>query len=86
MVQVHLSALGEAGESHTAQADVVFKYASIKESEAAPRHVEMLQRYAGVDLAETAGEALKLERMGEKDKASRVLKQSLEAHRPYIEL
>jgi len=83
--QVHLTALGEAGESHTASADVVFKYAGLNESEAAPRHVEMLQRYAGVDLAETAGEALKLERLGEKDKASRVLKQSLEAHRPYLD-
>jgi Ca-activated chloride channel family protein len=83
--QVRVSAQGEGGESIVAQAEILFQYASQAQSETEPRRQDVLQRFAGVDLAEIAGEALKLERNGENDKASRLLTQSLEGNRPYID-
>jgi Ca-activated chloride channel family protein len=82
---VQLSGLGEDGQARKERAELTFRYASQKESDTAPRHRELLQRYAGVDLAETAGEALKLERAGEGEKASRLLKQSLADNSPYAD-
>ncbi len=75
---------GEAGDLLEAKADMTFHYTSQGEAAAAPRRVDVLERYAPVDLAEAANEALKLERKGEKDKASRLLKQSLNENRPFM--
>jgi len=80
-----VTAQGEDGQALTNQAEIVLRYASQHESESAPRRLDVLQRYAGVDLAETAGEALKLERSGERDKASRLLNQSLQSNRAYAD-
>lgn len=82
---VRVFAQGEDGEAYEDRAEMVFKYASQTESETAPRRQDVLQRYAGVDLADTAGEALKLERSGERDKASRLLSQSIDVNRPYAD-
>lgn len=75
---------GEAGDLLEASAALTFHYTSQGEAAAAPRQAEVLGRYAPVDLAETANEALKLERKGEKARASRLLKQSLEENRPFM--
>lgn len=83
--QVRVSAVNETGEKVEKQAEVIFKYASESESRSAQRNQPMLQRFAGVDLAELAGEALKLERAGEKERASHLLKRALEENRPYID-
>jgi hypothetical protein len=80
-----VTGLGEDGQALTDKAQLTLRYASQHESENAPRRLDVLQRYAGVDLAETAGEALKLERSGERDKASRLLNQSLQANRAYAD-
>jgi Ca-activated chloride channel family protein len=60
-----------------AQDEVVFNYADLKDVEAAPLNQALLERFASVDLADTATEALKLERRGENQRASAMLMQSL---------
>ena len=75
----------ELNEPFRVQTELTLTYASSAESEAAPRQIDMLQRFAGVDLAETATEALKLERNGERDKASRLLARALEEHLPFLD-
>jgi Ca-activated chloride channel family protein len=82
---VSVSVQGEDGETYRQRAELALQYASQAESEAAPRRQDVLQRYAGVDLADTAGEALKLERAGERDKASRLLSLSLDNNRQFAD-
>ncbi len=76
---------GETGQLYEDRAEFAFQYADQDKVEAAPRKRDVLERFARVDLAEAANEALKLERLGENDKASRLLTQSIEDNRPYIE-
>jgi Ca-activated chloride channel family protein len=75
---------GEGGQQYESQAEAALRYAPQAEAEAAPSKRDMLERFARVDLAETANEALKLERRGENEKANRLLEQSIEANRPYV--
>ncbi len=76
-------ARGEAGQLYEAQGEVTFRYAPQAESEATPPQREVLERYAQVDLAETANEALKLERVGENARASEMLAASVAENRNY---
>jgi len=75
---------GEAGEAYTAQAQVALTYASRAEEAAAPKDLAVMERYSGVNVAEAANEALKLERQGENEAAARTLTRSLELNRPYL--
>lgn len=75
---------GETGALIKVEEHIIFEYEDQKTAEAAPRQLDLLERYAQVDLAETANEALKLERRGENEKASRVLQQSIADNSPYI--
>jgi Ca-activated chloride channel homolog len=60
-------------------------YAARAESEAAPSRKDVLERFAQVDLAHTANEALKLERRGERARASKLLQQSIDANRAHTD-
>ena len=66
------------------QTKVVFQYASEKDVEAAPVNREVMERFSVVELADTATEALKLERQGRRDEANRILNQNIDRSRPYI--
>ena len=67
------------------RAELLFQYADQEHVNAAPRKRDVLERFALVDLAETANEALKLERQGDREKANRILEQSIEDNRSYID-
>ena len=73
---------GEVGED---QAAVSFRYAEAEMLAAAPRNREVMLRFALVNLAEVANQALKLERQGETERASALLKQAIEENREYLD-
>ncbi len=75
---------GEASEVLEDQVKIVFQYADQKDVDAAPLSQEVMERYSVVDLADTATEALKLERAGERERASAMLNEDIHRNRPYI--
>jgi Ca-activated chloride channel homolog len=76
---------GENGVELQAEAEVVFRYASQEEAASEPKRQDVLQRFAVVDLADAATEALKLERMGQNDQAGRRVRQALAAHQDHTD-
>jgi Ca-activated chloride channel homolog len=76
-------AKGEAGQGYQDQAEMTYQYASQELTEASPRKQDVLERFASVDLAENANEALKLERTGKTEEASLMLDIALKANRPF---
>ncbi len=82
-IQTRVLAKGEGEQVFDQQAEVTFRYAGQAEAEAAPRNRLVLERFARVDLAETANEALKLERRGENQKANQLLRSAVAASAPY---
>ena len=75
---------GEASEVLEDQAKVTFQYADQKDVDAAPLSQEFMERYSVVELADTATEALKFERIGEREKANQMLNEKINRSRPYI--
>ena len=75
---------GEPGQLFEDQAELEFQYAGSSDVDQAPENKELMERFSLVELAETAAEALKLERKGQRDEANRMLNQSLNRNRPYI--
>jgi Ca-activated chloride channel homolog len=75
---------GEAGKLFEDQAKTVFQYADQKDVAAVPLNREVMEGFSVVELADTATEALKLERKGERDKANAMLNQNIMRSRPYI--
>jgi Ca-activated chloride channel family protein len=75
---------GETGEVLESQAKVIFQYADPKDVEAAPVNREVMERFSVVELADTATEALKLERQGERDRASQMVNENVNRNRLYI--
>jgi Ca-activated chloride channel family protein len=83
-IQARVLAKGEGEQAFEEQAEAAFRYASQAEAEAAPRSRPVLERFAHVDLAETANEALKLERRGENQKADQMLRSAVAAAAPFV--
>ena len=81
----HIFGKGENGEILEVQDEISFRYENRETVEAEPRKRDVLERFGQVDLAETANEALKLERNGENEKASRMLQRSIDENASYIE-
>ena len=77
-------ARGEQGQPLAASAQVTFKYAPRLQVAAAPVQQEVMQRYSQVEMADAATEALKLERAGRRQEASRLIGQNLAAAAPYL--
>jgi Ca-activated chloride channel family protein len=75
---------GESGAVLEEQAKVIYQYADKKDVEAAPLSQEVMERYSVVELADTATEALKLERKGEREKANMMLNENIMRSRTYI--
>jgi len=78
-----LSGKSESGKQLRIKSELVFKYDDRENVAAVPVKRELMQRFALIDLAETAGQALKLERQGERIKAGNMLKRAVEEHRPF---
>jgi hypothetical protein len=75
---------GEPGQVYDDQTKIVFQYAGEADVETALENKELMERYSIIELAETATEALKLERKGQRDEAHRILNQSINRNSPYI--
>jgi Ca-activated chloride channel family protein len=75
---------GENGEQFSIETDLNLHYAPEVEVQAAPLRIDLMQRYSLVEIADKATEALKLERAGERKKASHLLDMSLQQAAPYI--
>lgn len=72
------------GQVVEAQASFTLQFASQLDVQSAPVDRELMERFSKVDLADSASEALKLERMGQREAASRIVRQSVNANRPYV--
>ena len=83
-ISARVSSKDEAGLPFEERAELVFQYTGLASAEAAPKKSEVLERFAQVDLAETANEALKLERQGRREQANKILQQSIQANAPHI--
>jgi Ca-activated chloride channel family protein len=66
------------------KATIIFTYADLKSVQDEPRKHDLLERYASVELAEKSTEALKLERAGEREKAHRIMNQTISMNMPYL--
>jgi Ca-activated chloride channel family protein len=75
---------GEPGQLYEDQTKVVLLYMEQKDVENAPVNKQLMERYSVVELAESAAEALKLERMGQRDEANRMLNENINRNRPYL--
>jgi Ca-activated chloride channel family protein len=75
---------GEQGQPLSATAQVAFTYASRVQVAAAPQRQEVMQRYSQVEMADSATEALKLERAGHRQEASQLIGRNLAAAAPYL--
>ncbi len=83
-IQAQVTGRSEQGESLAASAQVTFHYAPRLQMAAAPVRQEVMQRYSQVEMADSATEALKLERAGQRQKASQLIGQNLAAAAPYL--
>ena len=83
-VSTRVSGKDEAGKPFEMRAELAFQYTGLASAEASPKKFEVLERFAQVDLAETANEALKLERLGKREQANNILKQAIQANAPHI--
>jgi Ca-activated chloride channel family protein len=82
VISAAATAKGLEGKTYDEHRSWTLRYAPRAEADAAPVRTDVRARFAGVDLAHTANEALKLERKGQRDEASKLLQQSIEANRP----
>jgi len=74
----------EHGKVIEDQATWVFQYAEQESVKAESRKQDLLERFATVELADKSTEALKLERAGEREKAFRLMNQTIMANSPYM--
>ncbi len=72
---------GDSGRVFDDQAEIAFAYADQKEVDAATADPEVMERFGKVDMADEATEALKLERLGEREAAERRMQESINRHR-----
>jgi Ca-activated chloride channel family protein len=75
---------GENDEPFSIETELKLDYAPEVEVQASPLRTDIMQRYSLVEIADKANEALKLERAGERKKASHLLNLSLEAAAPFL--
>lgn len=74
---VLLSAAGEDGQVLNTSGELRYEYAADNAVAAAPIEKEVMKRYAAVRLANTASEALKMERAGQRQQASEKLSKEI---------
>ena len=81
--KANMTGKSEDGDEVQAEAQVTFRYSSQEDVASEPKRQDVLQRFASVDMANSAAEALKLERKGENARASQVVRQALMANQPH---
>lgn len=74
----------EYGKILDAESAITYQYADQIAVEAAQLDQEIMQRFALVELADEASEALRLERMGRREEAQRRLNDSLTRNSPHV--
>lgn len=84
VLQANVSAQGEGSRALAAAAQVSLRYAPLAEAQAVPLQAGVMERFSQVDMADKMTEALRLERAGEREKASRLMDQTLFANAPYL--
>jgi Ca-activated chloride channel homolog len=80
-----VSGMAESGEQVQSEAEVIFRCASPQEVYAEPKREEVLQRFASVEIADVATQALKLERLGENARASKLVRQTMTANLAHMD-
>lgn len=85
-IDIHaaVSALGEADEALAAEAHAALLYAPQAQVQALPLKADVMERFSLVEIADKMTDALKLERAGEREKASRLVNSSLESTAEYL--
>ena len=79
-----LTAVSEDGTQLSVEASLVLKYADSDAVNAAPQQKELMERFTAVQVADRTTEALILERAGEREKAGRILDQTIAMSAPYM--
>ncbi len=74
----------ENGQLQEAKADLTLTYAGKESVQKEERKIDLLERYASVEMADKATEALKLERAGEREKAHRLMSQSINLNKNFL--
>lgn len=74
----------ENGKVIEDKATWVFNYADAESVQQEDRKLDVLERYASVEMADRSTEALKLERAGEREKAHRLMNTSILANQPFL--
>ncbi|HSM25840.1 MAG TPA: VWA domain-containing protein [Anaerolineaceae bacterium] len=74
----------EDGKVIEDKAKWIFRYADAESVQKEDRQQDLLERYATVEMADRSTEALKLERAGEREKAHRLMNQSIQSNMPYL--
>lgn len=86
--ELHITAVAEAqGENenlYKIEQTLVLKYSSQSEVKATPLKQDLMERFTIVKIADQATEALKLERAGERERASHLMEQSVLMSAPYM--
>ncbi len=83
-IKAVLTALGDEETQFTVEETLTLKYAALDEVQAAPQRRDLMERFTVVQVADKATEALKLERAGEREKAGRIMEQSIAMSAPYM--
>ncbi len=81
---VTLTGKDEQSEHVELKSAVTFTYASLQQTDAEPKSRQVMERFAAVDLADTATAALKLERLGQNKQAGQIMFESIAANSPYM--
>ena len=83
-IQVKVVGKGENAALYEAQAEVSWRYASQAEADAEQPNKAFMERFAPVELAEEANEALKLERAGRRREAEERVASTLHSRQDYL--
>ena len=83
-IKLTVRARGSENQLLEAKAAAAFHYADQQLVQATPPRREVLERFARVDMAQVTSEALKLERRGERDRARKMVQNSLSLNAPYL--
>jgi Ca-activated chloride channel family protein len=83
-IPVHAFGKGKNDEVLECKAEVVLRIATKQDVDVAQPDQDLIKRFAEIDLAETANEALKLEREGRRNAARVLMQQSVATNQPFV--
>ena len=84
LIKGKIRAKDENGQVSETASSLSFTYSKQEAVKSEPRKHDLLERFATVELADRTTEALKLERCGEREKASRMMNQTIMENMPYL--